>query len=450
MNKEQKREESAAERMRIIGPLLDESLDPAKLQELKLQISQNQGKSVRTLERYLKEYLEKGFEGLKPVIYKQNSNRLPDKFAECLEEAITLRREIPSRSVNQIIRILELEGRIQPGEIKRATLQDHLQDKGFGARQMKIYKAQGLASRTFQKQHRCQLFQADIKYGPHLPIGENRSNKQVYLSVIIDDATRFIIAARFYETLGTEIIEDSLRTGIMHYGKPDALYVDNGKQYRNQWLKLACNKLGIKLIFAKPYSPESKGKVEAFNRTMDSFMAEAAIDKPASLEELNHKLDCWISEYYHKQPHSALGEKAPEIVFKADTRPLKFIPSDTLAKAFLHSETRQVDKTGCVHLSGFLYEAGMKFVGRKVEILFDPMYLEEIEICHDDESPFRVKRLQVGEFCGSRKESDPEKKLETPDSSRLLAALEKQHEKNSAAALPAIKYSDMMQAVSHD
>ncbi len=450
MKNEQKREESAAERMRIIGPLLDESLDPAKKQELKLQISQNQGKSVRTLERYLKDYQEKGFEGLKPAVYKQNSDRLPAKFSECLEEAIILRREVPSRSVNQIIRILELEGKIEPGEIKRGTLQEHLQDKGFGARQMRIFKAQGLASRRFQKKHRCQLFQADIKYGPYLPIGENRSNKQVYLSVIIDDATRFIIAARFYESMGAEIIEDSLRIGIMHYGKPDALYVDNGKQYRNQWLKLTCAKLGIKLIFARPYSPESKGKVEAFNRAMDSFIAEVAVDKPASLEELNYKLDCWISEYYHKVPHSALGEKTPEIVFKADTRPLRFVSIEILAEAFLHSETRLVDKTGCVHLSSFLYEAGMDLIGRKVEVIFDPMDLKEIEIHHKDKTPYRVKRLQIGEFCGARKEIDSEKTKGTPSNSRLLAALEIQHEKNSFNEPPAINFSGMMKAAAHD
>lgn len=65
------------------------------------------------------------------------------------------------------------------------------------------------------------LYQGDIKYGPHLPIGKDGAMKQVYLSVFIDDATRYIVAARIYDNQKVDIIEDSLRLAIMHYGKPD-------------------------------------------------------------------------------------------------------------------------------------------------------------------------------------------------------------------------------------
>jgi transposase InsO family protein len=55
------------------------------------------------------------------------------------------------------------------------------------------------------------------------------------------------------------------------------MYLDDGKQYRSEWLRTACAKIGVKLIFAKPYSPESKGKVEAFNKRVDFFLSEAAL-----------------------------------------------------------------------------------------------------------------------------------------------------------------------------
>ena len=113
---------------------------------------------------------------------------------------------------------------------------------------------------------------------------------QTYLSVIIDDATRYVVAAKFYDNKSSEIIEDTLRNAVTSYGIPDAIYFDNGKEYRNKWIKDICAKLGIRLIFTKPFSPEAKGKVEAFNKTVGSFFAEAVIEQPKTLADLNHLL----------------------------------------------------------------------------------------------------------------------------------------------------------------
>ena len=301
MKTHKKPENTAAQRMLIITPLLEEGLDPQRIVELKKEISEKHQLSYRTIGRYLEAFKNAGFEGLKPNTVNQRAqSSLPDNYPEIVEQAIVLRRECPTRSVADIIRILELEGTTKPGALSRSTLQRHLQTSGFGTRQMKIYTKTGAASRRFEKAHRCMLFQGDIKYGPYLPIGKNGERKQVYLSVFIDDATRYIVAAKFYDNQRVEIIEDCLRSAIMQFGKPDAIYVDNGKQYRSEWLHKACARLEIRLLFAKPYHPEGKGKVEAFNRRMDSFLSEVALEKVQTLEELNRHLDVWITEHYHK------------------------------------------------------------------------------------------------------------------------------------------------------
>jgi putative transposase len=61
------------------------------------------------------------------------------------------------------------------------------------------------------------LLQGDIKYGPYLPIGKNGAKKQVSLSAFIDDATRYIVAAKFYENQQVAIIADARRTAVMQY-----------------------------------------------------------------------------------------------------------------------------------------------------------------------------------------------------------------------------------------
>jgi len=441
MNKKQTPEDVAAKRLSMITPLLEADLDPARMVELKKKISEAHECSYRSISRYLQAYQREGFGGLKPKTgYKRNQDLQVENFSEILEEAIILRRECPTRSINDIIRILEHEERIKPGSLQRSTLQRHMQAAGFGAAQIRIYSKKGVAARRFAKQNRCMLYQADIKYGPYLPIGKNGALKQVYLSAFIDDATRYIVSARFYDNQKADIIEDCLRSAIMRYGKPDKIYVDNGKQYRSEWLKRACDRLGIRLLFSKPYHPEGKGKIESFNRRMDSFLAEVALNKPKTLEELNDALDVWIQEYYHKNPHSSLDGISPEVAFRSDKRPLCFVDATELADAFLHTESRRVDKTGCISFEGEKYEVGLPYVGKSVDVYFDPSWRDEVEIRHKDHPPFKAKILIIGENCGVRAELPESMTPIDPPSSRLLDGLNKANRTGKTKANAAISF----------
>lgn len=425
MNK-QNAEELAAKRMLMIMPLLDESLDPRSIVELKKRQAAQHEISYRTISRYYDAYIKEGFEGLKPKeITNRENNLLPENFPEIVNTAIELRRECPSRSVKDIIRIMELEGIIPQGSVSRSTLQRHLYQQGFGSHQMKVYTQKGTAARRFQKQQRCMLFQGDIKYGPYLPIGKNGAKKQVYLSAFIDDATRFIVSAKFYEHQQVSIIEDTLRTAVIQYGKPDAIYVDNGKQYRSSWLSKACTKLGIKLLFAKPFHPEGKGKIEAFNRRINSFLSEVALMNVKTLDELNRLLELWIDKHYHKSAHHGLGGITPEVAFKTDRRPLKFVDMETLTEAFLHTEERTVDKTGCISFEGKRYEVGLQLIGRKVEVHYDPSWSGEVEIHHPDFTPFKACEQVIGEHCGTRASLPEHMTNLKPERSRLLDGLNK-------------------------
>ena len=416
----------AAARMMMIAPILDESLDQRSIIELKKKLAEQHGLSYRTISRYHEAYLSEGFDGLKPrQAAPREGQGLPDNFQEIVDTAVELRRECPGRSVNDIIRILELENVIPKGSISRSTLQRHLHGRGFGSGQMKLYTKKGAAARRFQKSQRCMLFQGDIKYGPYLPIGKNGAKKQVYLSAFIDDATRFIVSAKFYENQQVAIIEDTLRTAIMQVGKPDAIYVDNGKQYRSGWLKSACSILGVKLLFARPYHPEGKGKIEAFNRRLDSFLSEVALMEVRTLEELNDLLKLWIQDHYHKTPHHGLSGITPETAFKTDKRPLRFVDANTLKEAFLHAEERKVDKTGCISFEGKKFEVGLQFIGRKVSVHYDPSWTREVEIHPPGGKPFLAKEQVIGEHCGTRSGLPETMTAIKPESSRLLDGLNK-------------------------
>lgn len=178
----------------------------------------------RTLYRYEKAYQMKQFSGLKPADReKQRSQKLPENFGQILEQAIQLRKEVPERSVSQIICILEMEGYAGPGILKRSTLERYLYRAGFGKEQMQMYRdARQSSSKRFCKPHRMMLIQADIKYGPKLPIGKNGAKVQTYLSSAIDDHSRMLLSSRFYDNQEETIVEDTLHQAILRYGKFDA------------------------------------------------------------------------------------------------------------------------------------------------------------------------------------------------------------------------------------
>ena len=166
--------------------------------------------------RYEKAYREGQFSGLKPATrQKHRSQRLPENFEFLVEQAIQLRKEVPERSVAQIIRILELEGHVAPGVLKRPTLERHLYKRGFGREHMQMYRdARESSSKRFCKPHRMMLIQGDIKYGPKLPIGKNGAKVQTYLSSAIDDHSRYILSSRFYDNQEETIVEDTFHQAI--------------------------------------------------------------------------------------------------------------------------------------------------------------------------------------------------------------------------------------------
>ena len=152
-------EEIAANRLAIISLLLDPTLDKAKRQELKEQQSIQYGISERRIRRWINDYRDKGFEGLKPKAPETaGTSKIPETL---IEEAIRLRREVPGRSIPELIRILEWEGLAEPGFLRRSTLQDQLTARGYSSRQMKTYAKDVISARRFQKPWRNYLWQSD-------------------------------------------------------------------------------------------------------------------------------------------------------------------------------------------------------------------------------------------------------------------------------------------------
>lgn len=414
--------EVAEERMSMIAPLLSQYMDGGQVAQIRQEICERNQISQRTLERYLSAYLSGGFDALKPQSKcPEYKYKIPQ---ELLDEAIQLRRELPSRSIPTIIKILELEGKAEPGFLKRTTLQDAMSRAGYSAAMMSLYNDKGYASQRFQRVHRHDLWQGDIKYGLTLNLGGKPT--QTYFSCLIDDATRYILHGEFYGSMEQSIVEDTLQKAMTKFGLPRRLYFDNGTQYRTHWMKRACGLLGIRLLYAKPRNPQGKGKQERFNQTLDAFLAEAALHPPESLQELNMQFNAWLSECYHSKIHSTLGT-TPEIAFKSDSMPSRFVDKALMTRAFLRCETRKADKSGVISFGGKRYDLGVVFAGQQVDVVYDPACTDVLTIESQTCSPFQVRQIVVSEHVAPRPARKEVDRIPV-DHSRLLDALSEQHQ----------------------
>jgi len=420
----------ATERFNLISALVCDGLDKGRRSDLMHEIAERGDKSVRQLRRYVSAWEEGGFDALKPKRgWARPDSKLGEEFDMVVEAAIELRRESPARSVADIIKILELEGAIPLGAVARSTLQSHLAARGYSASQMRTYTSKGTAARRFQKEHRNQLWQSDIKFGACVT-AENGRKKQTYLVAWIDDSKRFMVDSRIYLRQTSDEVEDSLRRAIQKYGLPEKIYADQGGQYKSKHISKICAKLGIKLLRARPYHPEGKGKIENYNKQVGKFFSEAALKRLDSLEGYNEYLRYWVDEYYQKHSCAPLGGISPATAYGTDTRPLKFVSAELLRDAFIRTDTRKVDKTGCISFDGDLYEVGLAYIGREVEIFYDPSWTEELEVVHENSEPFTAKKLVIGTNCGVKRELPEHMRVEPPETSRMLDALKKEFEAN--------------------
>ena len=427
--------QTSTERFEMIAPLLSDGLCAAEKRRVRLEIMEKHSISERTLRRYLESYRKNGLKGLEPT-KRSEAGTFKAIGADILKLAMKYKQELPERSVRSIVKILEKEGHIEKGSISRSTLSHNLKALGHSTKQLRN-EGTTCAARRFVRKGRNTLWQSDVKFGPSIPNGKG-GTQRTYLATFIDDSTRVVCHSQFYLNHRVPILEDCLRKAMLKFGKPDAIYVDNGKEFISRWLRIGCARLGIRHITTRPYSPASKGKIERFNGHVDEFMREVALVKLKHLSHLNQLYKAWLEEAYQHKEHSSLDGKTPMECFQRDEKRVRFATPEECYDAFLHEETRMVDKTGCFSLSGITYEAGVSFIRKKVDVRFDPFDLSCVEVWHGGVKQLLAKPLIIGEFTATK----PTEKTATEIGySRLLNAYTQENEKRRKNALGVLTFS---------
>lgn len=294
---------------------------------------------------------------------------------------LDMRREHPSAAADLLLDAAVRHGVIAKGAISLPTLRRLYSREGLSRRSAKR-QDRAKDRRRWEAGHVCQIWHTDVCHvWRRLPDG---SSKKVYVHAILDDNSRFIVAIKACEAETENDLLELLVETLMRYPPPQVLYTDNGATYRGDLLTLALDRLGIRLLHAAPYDPESRGKMERFFRTLRQRLLDHDHD-PRTLHELNSALLAWVDVDYHRRKHGGLMGDTPASRFRDG---LATLPAPTsvreLATALEVRRTAKVRKDATLSVDGTLYEVrGRHLAGKSVDVVLDPFTKRVIGVEHD-------------------------------------------------------------------
>jgi putative transposase len=346
--------------------------------------------SPATFKAWLRKYKKYGLEGLK---YKERKDKgVYKKITAAVKRAIgRIQRESTVVSVSDLYRKLLLNGDIKAGDICYETLRKYAKKHNLLAR--KKHKQR----KKFQKQFINQLWMVDFKHGKSIRCG--KSYRRTYLCAIIDDASRMVVGCEWGLNEDTALFARTLKKAIMVYGIPKVLYCDQGKVFKSNYIVQICARLGISLAHARPYSAESKGKIERFNRTVGQMFYPLIKDFSAlSIEELNRQFTRFVNEIYHTRIHSTLGQP-PLKKFQRQLAEVKInrLNQQQLEEFFLCCIKRRVRLDATVRIHKKDYQVTMKYVGENVEIRFPVDNPTKFYLFENDCMVMELKAINLGE-----------------------------------------------------
>jgi putative transposase len=366
-------------RLSVLGPLVSrERLERGELQQIIHELSQRQYAipnsqrsylGEKTIEAWFYRYRHEGIVGLAP---KTRFDSGQSKITPALQEAIlAAKKDNPRRSIRQIRQLLESSGQAAKNSLSRSSIHRLLQGRGMS--RMPGSSSMPEEKRSFVAESAGAIWYGDVMHGPRLPV--NGHMRKVYLVSLLDDASRLLTHSTFCLGETALDIEGVLKQAILKRGVPHKFIVDNGSAYRSNTLQDICVRLGIHLIYCRPYSPEGKGKLERWHRTFrDQFLSELDESKIASLEDLNARLWAWTETIYHQTPHDGLGGLTPLARYQRDLAKIRTLGqrAAVLDEIFYHRIKRHVRKDGTVSYDGTRFEVAYELSGKTVKLVVDP------------------------------------------------------------------------------
>jgi transposase InsO family protein len=317
--------------------------------------------SISTLERWYYAYRRGGLPALQPRP-RTDRGRGRRLTAEQRQLLLDIRRENPSASVPLILRTLTLDGRLDRGAISAATVRRLYAEQGLDRVAMR--DSTGAHTRLrWQAERPGALWHGDVCHGPALVIGGKPQALRIH--GMLDDASRFVVALEAMHTEREVDMLGLLSRSVRRHGLPDAMYLDNGSTYSGATLRLGCERLGITLIHARPYSPEARGKMERFWRSLRESVLDH-MGSMASLHDVNVRLWAFLDQHYHQAPHAGLLGRSPASVWQAAEHGVDDLDEQRLRAALTVTERRRVRRDTTLSIDGTTWQLDQGYLAGRI------------------------------------------------------------------------------------
>ena len=140
-----------------------------------------------------------------------------------------------------------------------------------------------------------------------------------YLSTVLDDFSRYIIAWKLSPTMGATDVTETLDEAIAITGIDQVkvkhrprLLSDNGPAYLSGELRDYLGERGMGHTRGAPYHPQTQGKIERYHRTMKNVVKLQHYYFP---EELKMALKDFVAYYNNERYHESLDNVTPADVY---------------------------------------------------------------------------------------------------------------------------------------
>jgi transposase InsO family protein len=281
------------------------------------QVAEAMGVSRATVAKWLKRYREAGVEGLQDGCSRpKRSPRALGK--EIVEAILTLRRELgagPHRIAH---------------ELGMAVSTVHKVLRRHGMSVLSLLDRTTRSVIRYERERPGELVHLDVKKFGRIPEGggkrfdagfaENGAGRKRpgpkrghdFVHVAVDDHSRFAYAEALPDEKGPTTAGFLLRA-VLAFARVgitvERVLTDNGANYRSFAFQAATAELGIGRRYTRPYRPQTNGKAEAFNKTLQR---EWAYRRPyASNAERLATLQPFLDDYNFIRPHTAIGNQPP-------------------------------------------------------------------------------------------------------------------------------------------
>ena len=207
-----------------------------------------------TIEKWHRAYKKGGFDALFPQSRKDEG--ISRKLDQDLQSRIRfLMEEHPRITAAEIHRTLLGSGDIHINQVSASTVERFV-------RLVRNRECSPVSKdmRRYERAHINEVWYGDTMYGPWLTDKEGK--KRVYFIALIDDASRFIVAADLFFNDSFENLMTVIRSAVSKFGRPGLFTFDNGPSYRNNQMELLAARIGSSVHYCEPFTPTGKSYVK--------------------------------------------------------------------------------------------------------------------------------------------------------------------------------------------